>query len=87
MSAISFTISEMRKIDRKKADESRYFSVFNGNDRGRFLQRKKVMQRPGKIEDMRKKIYTRGRRVLQPGVYNSVWKKRGWKQQQEIHWR
>ena len=45
----------------------------NGNNRRCLSDGKKGMRRPGKIEDMKKKIYARARKMLQHRIGNFVW--------------
>ena len=74
MRSNSFETQEVREIGRKEPGESRGFPIlWNGNN-GRCLpDGRKGMRRSGKIEDMKKKIHARARKVLQHGIGNFVW--------------
>ena len=61
----SFETQEVRDIGRKKAGELRGFSLpIDGNSRGCLADARKGMQSSGKIEDRKKKIHTRARKML-----------------------
>ena len=65
MRSNSFNTQEMREIGRKEAGESRGFHILCfGNNRRSLLGGRKGMRRPGTIEDVKKKIHARARKVL-----------------------
>ena len=59
----SFDTQEVREIGRKEAGESNSHLV-NGNNKRCLPDERKGMQRPGKIEDVKKKIHARAKKVL-----------------------
>ena len=65
MRSNSFDTHEMREISRKEAGESKSFSHLVYGNNGRCIpDGRKGMQRPGEIEDVKKKIHARARKVL-----------------------
>ena len=61
----SFDTQEVREIGRKEAEESRGFShLVYENNRRCLPDGKKGMRRPGKIEDVKKKIHARARKMV-----------------------
>ena len=64
MRSNSFDTQEVREIGRKKAGVERLSHFVDGNN-GRCLpDGRKGMQRPVEIEDVKKKIHARARKVL-----------------------
>ena len=61
MRSISFDTQEVREIGRKEAGQSRGFPILC---RRCLPDGRKGMKSPGKIEDVKKKIYARARKVL-----------------------
>ena len=59
----SFETQEVKEIGRKEAGESRGFTI-DGNNRRCLPDGRKGMQKPGKIENVKKKIHARARKVL-----------------------
>ena len=66
MRSKSFDTQEVREIGRKEAGESRGFPILCiVEDNGRCLpDGRKGMRRPGKIEDVKKKIHARARKMV-----------------------
>ena len=65
MHSNSFDMQEVREIDQKVAGELRSFFHFVDGNIGRCLPHgRKGMQSPGKIEDVKKKIHARARKIL-----------------------
>ena len=56
MRSKSFETQEVREIGRKEAGESRGFPFMDGNNRKCLPGGRKRIQRPGKIENVKKKI-------------------------------
>ena len=60
-----FRTQEVREIGRKEAGGSIGFpNVWNANNRKCLPDGRKGMQSPGKIEDVKKKIHARARKML-----------------------
>ena len=51
----------------------RLSSLVDGNNRRCLPDGRKGMQSPGEIEDVKKKIHSRARKMLQHGIGNFVW--------------
>ena len=51
----------------------RFSHLVDGNDRRCLLDGRKEMGRPGTIEDVKKKIHARARKMLLHGIGNFVW--------------
>ena len=65
MRSKSFETQKVREIGRKEAGESRGFSyLVDENNRRCLPYGRKGMRSPGKIEDVKKKIHARARKVL-----------------------
>ena len=60
----SFDTQKMREIDRKEAGESRGFPIFGGNNRRCFPDGRKRMQSPGILENVKKKIHAKAKKML-----------------------
>ena len=68
MCSNSFDMQKVREIGQKEAGESRGFPIsWMGKNR------RKEMQKPGKIEDVKKKIHARARKMIHHGINNFVW--------------
>ena len=65
MRSKDFDTQDVREIGWKEAGESRGFShLVDGNNKKYLPDGRKGMQSPGKIEDVKKKINARARKVL-----------------------
>ena len=64
MRSKSFETQEVREIGRKKARKSRGFPILWMGIMKDIFQMEKRMQRPGKIENVKKKIHARARKEL-----------------------
>ena len=65
MRSKSFDMQEVREIGRKEAGKSRGFLILcMGIMEDVFQMERKGMQSPGKIEDVKKKIHARARKML-----------------------
>ena len=61
----SFETQKVREIGRNEAGEQKGFAILRiGNNRRSLPDGRKGMRRPGKIEDVTKKIHARVRKVL-----------------------
>ena len=65
MRSNSFDTQEVREIGREGSRRvERLFHLVDGNNRRCLPGGRKRMQRPGKIEDVKKKIHARARKML-----------------------
>ena len=64
MRSKSFEMQAMREIGRKEARVERFSHLVNGNNRRCLPNGRKETKSPGEIEDVKKKIHARARKML-----------------------
>ena len=79
MHSKSFEMQEVRDRPKGSRRVERLSHLVDGNNERCLPDGKKGMQSLGEIEDVKKKIHARARKVLQHGIGNFVWARSQWR--------